>query len=137
MSLMVGVGVFVIGVPSHALVWSVPLAFGDERDAWCVAVSVTLVPVAAPVCGGKIVQCVFATSGDGGDVVDLERHRIEVAGVVVDGFAADVAGRLVAGDDAAVPVAGGGVAFDGVHVYRRLNRVKPLPLSSGLSRLSA
>lgn len=89
---------------------SVPGAFGDVVDAGRDLDLVAFVAVACAVGGGEVVEGVGAAAVERDDVVDGVAVRVEVSGLVVDFVAADVAGRLVAGDGAAVAVAQCGVA---------------------------
>lgn len=79
-----------------------PAPFGDEIHAGCDLVG--LGAVAAAVAGGDVVQGVRSATIQRCDVVDGERLRVVVVGLVVDGFAAHMAGWFVFGDDAAETV---------------------------------
>src|SRR5690606_37547129 len=84
------------------LAGSGPVAVGDVGDAGLVGGAGAFGGVAGAVRGHLVVEGVWPAFGDGVDVVDLEAEWVEVVGVVVDGFAAPVAGRAALGDDAAV-----------------------------------
>jgi hypothetical protein len=66
---------------------------------------IALRAVARPVSCALVVERVWPALVEWDDVVDDERSGVEVREVVVDGFAADPAGWLVAADDSAVSIA--------------------------------
>ncbi|AID18445.1 hypothetical protein [Mycobacterium phage Guo1] len=108
-----------------------PAAGGYERDSdgQLVGQSVGLLAVAVAVRGLLVPELVGATCCHGDNVVDYELPRVEMWELVVDGFAADSAVRVLlravvvlatavrvsALDGASVPVSYCGVAWDAGH----------------------
>lgn len=93
--------VLVSDVP-FVLVSDLPGPLGYEVHTYCDFVAFG--PVAGSVGGSEIVESVRAAAMVWMNVVNRERQRIEIVGVVVDRLMADVAWRLVRCDDAAMPV---------------------------------